>query len=194
MRYFRKMFDTMAELPHSMGKGTQVRTRNIQYAGGADMKYLVQWCAVLVLSIIVSAPGSLGAQSRLSTGQIIYVPVYSHIYHGDREKHIILLAATLSVRNIDLSKSLTILSVDYYDTKGNLIEKYINRPVTLKPLESVRYLVKESDMRGGSGANFIVKWKADVPVNRPIFEAVMIGARGQQGISFTSRGHEIFDK
>ena len=66
--------------------------------------------------------------------------------------------------------------------------------MTLKPLESVRYLVKESDMRGGSGANFIVKWKADVPVNRPIFEAVMIGTRGQQGISFTSRGHEIYIK
>jgi hypothetical protein len=66
--------------------------------------------------------------------------------------------------------------------------------VTLKPLESLVYIVKESDMRGGSGANFIVKWKADVPVNMPVLEAVMIGARGQQGISFTSRGREIFDK
>jgi hypothetical protein len=64
------------------------------------------------MSIILSAPGDLGAQSRLSTGQIINVPVYLHIYHGDREKQIILLAATLSVRNINLSKSLTLLSVD----------------------------------------------------------------------------------
>jgi hypothetical protein len=124
----------------------------------------------------------------------MYVPAYSHIYHGDREKHILLLAVTLSVRNIDLTKSMKLVAVDYYDTKGNLIEKFINQPVTLKPLESVRYIVKESDVRGGSGANFIVKWMADVPVNRPIIEAIMIGARGQQGISFTSRGHEIFEK
>ncbi len=54
--------------------------------------------------------------------------------------------------------------------------------------------MKESDLRGGSGANFIVKWKADVPANRPIIEAVMIGARGQQGISFTSRGEEVIEK
>lgn len=152
--------------------------------------------AIVILCALLSAGtrAPLGAQSRLSRGEAVYVPVYSHIYHGDREKHIILLAATLSIRNIDLSRGFTLLSVDYYDTKGNLIDRYIAQPVQLKPLESVRYLVKESDLRGGSGANFIVRWKADVPMNKPIIESVMIGARGQQGISFTSRGIDIIEK
>ena len=34
-------------------------------------------------------------------------------------------------------------------------------PVTLKPLESIRYVIPEKDKAGGSGANFIVEWKSD---------------------------------
>ncbi|MFZ5563764.1 MAG: DUF3124 domain-containing protein, partial [Thermodesulfobacteriota bacterium] len=64
-------------------------------------------------------------------------------------------------------------------------------PVTLKPLESLRYVVPERDTSGGSGANFIVEWKADKPVNPPIVESIMIGTQVQQGISFTSRGQVL---
>jgi hypothetical protein len=39
-----------------------------------------------------------------------------------------------------------------------------------------------------------VRWKAEIPVNEPIIEGVMIGASGQQGISFTSRGVAIKEK
>jgi hypothetical protein len=51
--------------------------------------------------------------------------------------------------------------------------------------------IKESDTQGGSGANFLVEWQAETEVNEPIMEGVMIGAAGQQGISFTSRGKAI---
>ncbi len=118
------------------------------------------------------------------------MPVYSHIYYGDRERDYILLSATLSIRNTDPERSITLLSADYYDSKGKFLEKFVQAPVVLGPLETVRYIVKESDTRGGSGANFIVKCR---PPRRwrPIIEAVMIGTRGQQGISFTSRGQAI---
>ena len=56
---------------------------------------------------------------------------------------------------------------------------------------STRFVVKESDDRGGSGANFVVKWKADQTVNAPIIESIMIGTKAQRGISFTSRGQVI---
>ena len=98
----------------------------------------------------------------LSKGQTVYVPVYSHIYSGDRE-HPFYLAATLSVRNTDPKHAITILSVDY----------------------------KESDKSGGSGANFTVKWKSDVKINAPIIESIMIGTKTQQGISFISPGRVI---
>jgi hypothetical protein len=37
-----------------------------------------------------------------------------------------------------------------------------------------------------------VEWKSDKPVNMPIIEAIMIGTQMQQGVSFVSRGREIF--
>ena len=40
-------------------------------------------------------------------------------------------------------------------------------------------------------ANFLVEWKSEKSVNPPFVESVMIGAEGQQGISFASRGQVI---
>jgi len=135
---------------------------------------------------------SAGAESSvlLSKGQAVYVPVYSHIYGGDREYRLY-LAATLSIRNTDPSQPITILEVNYFDSDGVLIKKYIENPIRLNAMASTRYVVKASDKVGGSGANFIVKWASDRKVNPPIVEAVMIGTQMQQGISFTSRGQVI---
>jgi len=133
---------------------------------------------------------SAASEMFMSKGETIYVPVYSHIYSGDRE-HPFYLTATLSVRNTDPKHAITILSVDYYDSKGKLLKPYIENPVILKPLATNRYIIKESDKSGGSGANFIVKWKSDVKVNAPIVESIMIGTKTQQGISFISRGRVI---
>lgn len=126
----------------------------------------------------------------LSQGQTVYVPAYSHIYYGNREKPF-LLTVTLSIRNVDPQYPLRITAVDYYETRGRLLKKYIETPVTLAPLESVRYVVPEKDEAGGSGANFIVEWQAEKKVNPPIVETIMIGTQSSQGISFTSRGQAI---
>lgn len=130
------------------------------------------------------------SEMLLSKGQTVYVPVYSHIYSGDRE-HPFYLAATLSVRNTDPKHAITILSVDYYDSKGKLLRPYLENPIILNPLATTRYIIKESDKSGGSGANFIVKWKSDAKINAPIIESIMIGTKTQQGISFISRGRVI---
>jgi hypothetical protein len=134
--------------------------------------------------------GQAAAEVRLSAGQLVYVPAYSHIYYGDREKQF-LLTITLSIRNTDPARTITISKVDYYDSDGKPVRSYLQKPLSLKPLASTRFIVPESDHRGGSGASFIVQWQADAKVNPPLLEGVMIGASGQQGISFTSRGVEI---
>ena len=140
------------------------------------------WLSVLPLNA-EEKPG-------LSEGQTLYVPVYSHIYSGNRERPF-LLTVTLSIRNIDPKHPIRIRVVDYYETQGKLAKKYLEKPMTLGPLESTRYIVPEKDTSGGSGANFIVEWKSDNPVNSPIVESVMIGTQSQQGISFTSRGRPL---
>lgn len=129
----------------------------------------------------------------LSTGQKVYVPAYSHIYHGNREARL-LLSVTLSLRNVDAQQAITITAIDYFNTEGKLLKSFLERPLTLPPLGSHRYVIAQDDEAGGSGANFLVAWQADAPTNPPIFESVMIGSQSQLGISFTSRGQVLHGK
>ena len=122
-----------------------------------------------------------------SSGQLIYVPVYSHIYQLNQRKTFN-LTATLSIRNTDIQRSMTLKRVLYYDSQGNLVKIYLDEPMTIKPLASTSFVVEEDDLRGGVGANFIVNWTAEQPVTPPVIEAVMISTSQQQGISFLSQG------
>ncbi len=146
--------------------------------------------AVVLLATLPAAAGDTVARSR---GQTLYVPVYSHIYSGDKEQPFY-LAVTLSIRNTDPARPFTLTGVDYHDTEGKSLRGYLEAPVTLGPLASVRYVIAERDKAGGSGANFIVKWNADAPVTLPIVESVMIGTQTQQGISFTSRAQVVAEQ
>ena len=141
---------------------------------------------VVLLFFFIVTPESFSAIKRLK-GQTVYLAVYSHIYYGDRE-NFILLSSTISIRNTDRSNNITLSSVDYYDTKGILIDKMQSEPVSIGPLETQRFVIKESDTRGGSGAKCIIRWKSEITATEPLIESVMIGTRSQQGISFTSRG------
>ncbi len=123
-------------------------------------------------------------------GQTVYVPVYSHVYHGDRERPF-LLAVTVAVRNVDPSASMTLVAAEYYDSNGRMVRQLVRAPQTIAPLASVRLVIPESDVAGGSGASCLVRWQADQPVLPPVVEAVMIGTRASQGISFTTTGRVV---
>lgn len=147
----------------------------------------------IFLILLFSTPVSAGGITHWLT-QTVYVPLYSHIYaderYGDKPFN---LTATLSIRNTDMNNSLTLVSVDYYDSDGRLLKKYLDTPVTIAHLASTRFIVQESD-KGGSGAKFIVVWKSEDPVVEPIIESVMIGTKLRQGISFLSRGRVVAGK
>lgn len=153
---------------------------------------LLRTFAVLALVLALATGARAVDGPRPSSGQTLYVPAYSHIYGGDKENPF-LLTVTLSIRNVDPKRPITVMAVDYHGTRGGLVRRYAPEPVELAPLESLRFVVPESDATGGSGANFIVVWKAGRPTNPPIVEAIMIGTKNQQGISFCSRGQEIVD-
>lgn len=77
-------------------------------------------------------PSSLADESsRLSDGQTIYVPAYSHIYSGNSERPF-LLTVTLSIRNIDPKNQIKIVTADYYETQGKLLKKHLKNPIILK--------------------------------------------------------------
>lgn len=146
--------------------------------------------ALIVLLLGLGRPGTASSEVRLLKGQTVYVPAYSHIYYGDREQSL-LLAVTLSIRNTDPDHAITLTKVDYYDSDGKLLKNYLDKEIKLGAMASIRYIIKESDKSGGSGANFIVQWKSDGKATEPIVETVMISTNTQQGISFTSRGQAI---
>ncbi|MDH3357295.1 MAG: DUF3124 domain-containing protein [Desulfobacteraceae bacterium] len=154
--------------------------------------YPCAYFIIILLSICYFSPLLVHADEKigLSNGQTIYVPAYSHIYIGNREQPFF-LTVTLSIRNIDPKHQIKITVINYYETQGKLLKKYLEKPVILNPLESLRYIIPESDKAGGSGANFIVEWKSDKLANPPIVESIMISTKSRQGVSFTSRGRAI---
>lgn len=120
----------------------------------------------------------------------VYVPIYSDIYHHHRPM-LLSLTATLSVRNTSLAHSLYVKDIDYYDTYGRRLRRYLKNPIKMRPLESIEFEVEESEKEGGSGANFLVVWGAQVPTLQPMVQAVMIGVSTQQGVSFITEGQTL---
>lgn len=151
------------------------------------------FCFILGAVILLAGPVTpvrAGSDIALSAGQTVYVPIYSHIYSGLKGRPFS-LAATLSIRNTDPRHAITLVSVKFYDSDGKLVKAYLDKPAELKAMASTRYILTEADTSGGSGANFLVKWKSNTKVNPPLIEGVMIGTRSGQGISFVSRGQVI---
>jgi hypothetical protein len=158
------------------------------YSSGCGMTK--RCVAVLLALALIPVCAAWAGEVQVSRGQILYVPIYSHVYSGDKEQPF-LLAAILSIRNTDPDKPMTIISVVYYNTDGKQVKAYLDQPRQLPALASTRFVVPESDTSGGSGAKFIVEWKADVQMTAPVVEAVMIGTKMGQGISFVSQGRVI---
>jgi hypothetical protein len=143
------------------------------------------------LAFIVSmlAPCSSPAEVKLMKGQTLYVPAYSHVYIGDKAAAFN-LATTLSIRNTDPTNNITLISADYYNSNGVLVRKMVQKPLTLKPLSSTSFFIKERDTSGGFGASFIVRWQSAKEVNVPLVESIMVGSYSGQGISFIGSSRE----
>ncbi len=135
-------------------------------------------------------PVTLDNTIKIMAGQTVYVPIYSQIYMWDQNRTMD-LTATLSVRNTDLTQPLIINSVNYYDTNGKLIRKYLERSGELAPLAATSFVIHQEDTSGGPGAAFVVEWVAQQPVTTPVIEAIMINTSGNQGVSFISAGRVI---
>lgn len=159
-------------------------------------RLLVALFAALSLSSVV--PAATAEPLRTSKGQTVYVPVYSHIWHGNLDgsgkPQTLLLSSMLSVRNTDPDTGLVIRSVRYYDTSGKMIREYTPVPAQLGPMASTDVFVEHKDNVGGTGANFIVEWSAAKPISAPIVEVVNAYFFGPHSLAFTSGGQVIAEE
>jgi 5,10-methenyltetrahydromethanopterin hydrogenase len=128
--------------------------------------------------------------SIAAAGEYVYVPVYSSIYYRDSTK-VYNLTVTLGIRNTDTANDIFIKEINYNNSQGENVMKFLKKPVRVKPLETFDLVIAEDDTTGGIGANFIVKWISKSPVQSPIIEAVMISIRQGVGISFVEQGRVI---
>lgn len=157
------------------------------------MRRLVALAAALLLSTAAAAE-----PVQTSRGQSVYVPVYSHIWHGNLDSRgkpqTLLLSSMLSIRNTDPDNGLTVQSVRYYDTAGKLIREYLSAPARLAPMASTDVFVEHKDDTGGTGANFVVQWSAQRPISSPIIEVVNAYFFGPHSLAFTSPGKVIAEE
>ena len=130
------------------------------------------------------------AAAQITLRQSVYVPAYSSLV-GSGGAAQLDLAVTLSVRNTSATLPLVVERIDYYDTAGNLVEHYVPATVAIRPLGTIEILIPTHDVRGGTGANFIVDWGAAEPISEPVIEAVMVGSSGSRGFAFVSPGRPI---
>lgn len=124
--------------------------------------------------------------AALANKHAVYAPVYSHIY-TESGTSALLLAATLSVRNISYTDSFYVTDVIYYGSQGELLKHYLKTPVLLKPLHAIEFIVERTESKGGAGANFVVKWGSSATLaNEPLIQTIM-NEQGM-GVSFVTNG------
>ncbi len=131
------------------------------------------------------------SESPQKLSRLVYVPVYSRLFLSDVSYWE--LAASLSIRNTDPDQSVTVSEIDYFDTAGELLQQYLETPHELAPMATVTLTLPQSDVRGGAGANFLVRWSGGNAINEPIIEVVMAGIRGTQSFSFIRTGQEVVE-
>lgn len=129
----------------------------------------------------------------LMTGRS-YLSVYQQIYYGISASKSHDLTSTISMRNTNEKDTIYILRSNYYDTNGKLIRSYIDSPIFIAPLETIKIVISKTEdieTMEQRGANFIFDWAIDHRSHEPLFEGVMISAFGKEGLSFVTQGKRL---
>ncbi|MFZ1444464.1 MAG: DUF3124 domain-containing protein [Candidatus Dechloromonas phosphoritropha] len=133
----------------------------------------------------------------LSSGGLLYLPIYSHVVFGNLGRSgtpsQVSLSTLASIRNTDPRRPLRVLTARYFDTDGKLIGERVPKPVVVPPLGTLELFIERNDLSGGSGANFIIKWDASSPINPPLVEALHVNMDGGKAVVFMTQSQPIED-
>ena len=127
---------------------------------------------------------------NLAVTGAFYVPVYSSVAMSQGRLRAD-FSVTLSVHNASETRPLVLKRIAYFDTTGKMVESYLKAPVALKPFATVEVSIAANDVRGGTGANFIVDWAAASDIAEPVVEALMVGSVGPGHYAFISQGRPV---
>lgn len=165
--------------------------------------WIVLWLIALLGPFAPAAP--VAAQSKVNIEQAFadsltalpkqeltvsggfYVPAYSSVAMSQGKLRVD-FSVTLSVHNASETQALVVKRIAYFDTAGKQVETYLKAPVALKPLATVSIFIPTDDVRGGTGANFLVDWAATGEISEPVVEALMVGGVANAHYAFISQG------
>lgn len=153
-----------------------------------------QWWALWVWVLLEISPVMA---AELTSGQALYLPVYSHIWHGDRvtasnAPNMSLVSVLVSIRNTSLKTPIRVTSARYYSTDGKLLKEYVPKPVLIPAMGTHELFVERKEAEGGSGANFVILWDASNATNPPVVEAVHADIKnGNRALTFITSARPI---
>lgn len=153
---------------------------------------LLALCALVFFSV-----ASAKATEDVSPGQSLYLPIYSHLWHGDRvgsdqAPSKSMLSVLVSIRNTSLKTPIKIFSARYYSTEGKLLKEYLPKPVLLGTMGTLEIFVERRESEGGSGANFVIQWDSATATNPPVVEALHADIKsGNHALAFITTARPI---
>lgn len=143
-----------------------------------------------------------GEDLTLSKGQTVLLPVYSayvskevlkdQLFSKEKVEERLTqnLVTNVVVHNNDFANSITLLTIDYYDSAGLVLRKILSEPMVIQPMAANSFIIDGSDYASW-GAKLLITWQSDTLVNEPIIEGLTTGVRGAYGFSFSAQGRPI---
>lgn len=131
--------------------------------------------------------------TKLISGQLLYLPVYSNIpYEIDTVKFD--MSAFIAIHNTDLLNTIKLTKVLYFNQEGKLVNDYLkNKNLKIAPLATKDFYVPYED-QSGTGANFLIEWIADTLVTEPLIESITTCLKPNNTVAVLSQGKIIKEK
>lgn len=156
---------------------------------------VIRSAAIAGAGLLLALPASADETVPLAKGQSVYLPVYSHVWHGNMnakgQPEILQLSALISIRNTDPANPIRVTSARYFDSSGKLLREFIPAPKTVAPLAALELFVERREAEGGSGASFVIRWQSDSPVSLPVTEAIHADLSSVRTVSFVTVGRPV---
>ena len=131
---------------------------------------------VFLLIIIMTLGSSLFAglaagEVKLVKGQTLYIPCPTSFMAGTYSFDV---RATVFIHNTDPTNAINITGIDFYNSGGKLVEKYITQPLKLNALAATRVNVKQPlEGEDGMAAHFVIQWQSEHKVVEPLIHGLV---------------------
>jgi hypothetical protein len=149
------------------------------------------WLVVITFICLSLLTTPAAAAVKLVKGQTLYLPCSTRFITANYPFNI---KATVFIYNTDPQHAITIDQLDFYNSSGKFVKKYLEHPLKLEPSAGTYMRIKHSvEGDAGAAAHFIVQWQAKTKVVRPIIRCLMLGSRGNRGYTFVSTARVIHE-